>query len=314
MTQKQLTETHNKVVIAGVLAEKDLTEGKDKSGVPFIRGRFTVRTSEQETHTVNVYESKTFKSGKDNTAYTNLKSLLEDKISIADVAEGKGEEPTKVYVNTATLGLNEYANTNKKEVSRFPEIRARYVQTLQPDAKGNLKEFGAKFQVDGVIEKIQFFAANSEEQEHEAKLTLLSVDFLGNVTPLEFVLKGSNAEFVSGQWGKGTVVSLHGVLRNVFIEEKKEVTMKGGFGESTVEVTRKSVREWLVLGGKPVQEGTYNLDDKELVAEAIEKRNNWLEELELRAKSGGNNSGGATASAMKQAEKETEDLLGDLFG
>ena len=286
---QQLTQGKNTVQVVGVLAKNNLKQGTVKQGKnkgkKYINGSIEVKVSDHESHTLNFFEMETFNSGAKNNAYNNLLVTLQGhNISIADIASGdapEGAKPTVVRVSGGQLESNDYYSTKINQLKSEPQVTGRYISQVKPKMDGTMEKFGSRFQVEGVIDKIQ--ELEETDGSMYVRLLVLNFDFRGNVVPLELTVRGTGAEFVAGNATKGDAFAFHGELRNVFERKEEVVEMDGGFGEPTVKVSQIFIREWLVKGGKPLTSG-HNYDNTELIEKAKAEREKYLASLEEKAK------------------------------
>lgn len=329
-TKTQLTQGENEVEIVGYLATKDLVIGVSKKGATYIRGHVDVKVGENETHRVKIFEMEKFKSGKDNPAFKGLKTVMETKLSIADIAEKpelEGRKPSYVRIGAGELSINDYYQKDTDEVVSYPEIKGKFISEVKTDASGNLPKPSAMFKVAGILDKKKM----KEQEDGTAFLefTILNIDFFGNIIPVNLVARDKAAEYIDSNYEAGDGLFLHGKLRNYYKRDTKTVEMENGFGEPTVEVTQVTVREWEVVGGHLLAEGKNNYDDTALIRQAKATRDTMLaskkeEYLTYQKEKGANQAGNSVAGAgstfggdgfdLDKAKKDSAVDLGGLFG
>ena len=326
-TTQQLTQGKNTVVITGELATNNLEVKVSAKGVEYITGYVDIKTAENETHRVNFFEMATFNSGKENNAFKGLRTAMDTKVSIADIAEGKVAEtvPSKVRVTGGQLEMNDYYHGATEQVVSTPRVSGRYIADLKLDAKGNLPQFGATFQVQGVLQK----KVVKEDNNGDVKVTLqlLNPDFRGTLTPIELVAYGGAAEHFEANVDNGQALFLEGNLKNIYERHEKEVQLEGMFGEPMIETTQRTVREWVVTRGGNLTYGTgvneVNWDDAELLRKALAERETMLaglkgkyEERQGKKKASSDPFATPAGNDPFAEAKEEVDLgaLGNMFG
>ena len=96
----------NKIVCTGVLAEKDIHEGKDNNGRTTLEGYISVKVDDINQVRFNIRVSAVKNDGTSNPAYENISKFNNDAKSIAEVGI---ESATKVDIRNGQL--NPYHST-----------------------------------------------------------------------------------------------------------------------------------------------------------------------------------------------------------
>ena len=102
-----LRQAENKVTVVGILAEKDLKEGKNQSnGKKTFEGYVSIKVDDINQVRLNIRVDETKKDGDPNPAYENLTKFNQDTASIAEVGEENASR-----VATYSAQLNPYHST-----------------------------------------------------------------------------------------------------------------------------------------------------------------------------------------------------------
>lgn len=325
-TEKKLRQADNKVKIVGTLAELNLEiksfPERDGSGeYEAITGDIVVKVNEDESHTINYFAKKYTKNGSENKNFKALKTVMNEYISIADVAQGLKEgEPTKL-VAQGEISLNEFYTQSGELVSR-PQISGKF----SPSRVKNEDEFKpeATFDVEVIIKSV---APEMEDGEETGRMKINTyIPTYSSVIPVTFIthkdMKPEHVGYVETNFEKGMSIRIYGDLIN---KNKKIVkVIEAVFGENTEETTYERVNELAVRGGVPYEEDTANekkIFDLSLLKEALVARERHLATLKERAeqrqdtpKQDGFGGGTSSSKPKNSVPKEIVDNLGDLFG
>jgi len=278
-----LRESFNKVSIVGVVKENNL-EYYEKEGRRAVRGDLVIKTGENSEHKLKCYAGEITSKGKVNPSfnslekamsYTSLATLMASGISKEDALE----QASKVVVDGAKLKMNDYYNSNKKDISSYPEISFSFIETVK-------KEFTpqAFFDIEGVVTKMTP-EIKDEEETGRLRMTVVSFDYHGNAMPFEFVTSQEAGSYLEANYEIGKTSNLWGELVStidVVVQEKE------GFGSSKTQTFENITNEMLILSGKPEQ---YDEDDSkaynvEAVKTALANREIVLEKMKSDGESG----------------------------
>ncbi len=300
-----LREGSNKVLVEGVLKENNLEKTTDKKGMTVIRGDVLIQISENEEVTVKFYSAEKTKTGKSNPSYKSLLSALDDYISIAECL--KANEPitnaSKVQIRNAKLGINDYYNENKKDLSSYIEIRGSFIST----AKEEIFEPRAEFELECFVKELK----NEIDKKTEEETGRLLIDIIvpvygGKIMPVTLIAKDDNAEFLSANYEKNKTAFFIGDIINTVTINKVE--KGGGFGKKKVETFINTKQELIITGGgvsgdSSQYEDNPDLEDKAFALEDIRKAM-AEREMQLEILKSGGKTGNNTKKEIKEAPKE----------
>lgn len=325
MTTKEqvLRQAFNQVEISGIAQEStlELKEFVDKStNLPYkaIIGDVTVKISEDETQVVSYFVKQLTKDGAENKTFKAMNTIMNEMVTMADVAQGyKSGEPSLITCK-GRLELNDYMGRDG-ELKSFPKITGQFSPTR---FKGNVEEFTPKatFDIEGIMKASATEELKDEQPTGRVKIQLYVPMFGGKIIPLSFVttnkLKSNDVDYLLDNFVKNASVRIHGLLVNKSKKIEREVAL--GFGESKIETTYERVREYMVIGGSVYEEGNKNEFDVSLLKEAVANRDRYLSTLKAPAQDNkpANNVGFGSGFGASQSQNNTkdDDGLADLFG
>lgn len=323
MAEQLLREALNKVEVVGIAQESTLErkELKDKStGTPYvaIQGDVAVKINEEETQIISYFAKELTKKGEPNKNFKALTTIMNEMVTIADVAQGLTEgEPSRIECQ-GKLALNEYKGTDG-EIKSFPRINGQFTPTR---FKGEAKDFKpyATFDIEGIVKATVAETDKDENETGRLKIQLYVPLYGGKVIPLSFVtsekLPQGGKDYLTDNFVSRASVRVYGDLINREIKIEREI--ESGFGENKIEVTYERTREFVATGGTLYEEGVHKeAFDVSLLKEAIANRNRDLATLKEQVKEdkpkAGFGEGAKKESAPKPQEKK-DDGLDDLFG
>lgn len=278
-TTNQLPQFQNDAVLEGVVSECDIQlkdfNGKDGK-YQALSGRIVIQTAENETHTAQYFVKELKKDGNTNGIYTNVKTVLDELVTLADIAQGKvpeGTQASKVTVS-GEVGLNEYYREGK--LSSSVQVRGVFLNRVKDEAKYNPK---ATFDVEGVVAGVS--AEYKGEDETGRAIVKLLVPTYSGAIPLTLVTRVEDADYIQDHFEPASTVNLYGNMIN--FSKKIEIKKEGGFGEAKTETKYENVRELQITGGDIYTEESPKSLDVEQIKELQVKRNLYLAGLEERA-------------------------------
>jgi len=314
-TVAKLRQADNKTITEGILVEKKLEirdyNRKDKAGNTFvdkgITGTIEVRTGDNETHTIKLFSHKTKADGGENGIYKGYVTIMEEAVSQADVAQGKGEIATNVSVQGG-LELNEYYDKTKV-YRQNPEIKGLFVNRLDGEPSNK-----ATFDVEIIVKSA------TEETDKEDNLTGRAIlhaiiPLYNKVVPMTFVVDTAGAQYVLDNFESGKSANIWGKMTN--FRKVTQIEKEGGFGESAYDEKVETLRELLVTGGKVYDEDSNQNFDKKLLKEALQAREVYLAELKTKAEQKADDtkadgfSGAPTGADVKKSAPSVN--IDDLF-
>lgn len=328
MAEQLLREALNKVEVAGFAQESTLErkEMKDKTtGLPYvaIQGDVTVKINEEESHSVSYFAKELTKKGEPNKNFKALTTIMNEMVTIADVAQGLTEgEPSRIECQ-GKLSLNEYKGNDGNIVS-FPKINGQFTPSR---FKGDVKDFKphATFDIEGIVKATVAETDKDENETGRLKIQLYVPLYGGKVVPLNFVtdekLPQGGKDYLTDNFVSRASVRVYGNIINKEIKIEREV--ESGFGENKIDVTFERTREFVATGGTLYEEGVHKeVFDVSLLKEAIANRNRELATLKEQVKDDkpkagfgeGSQASKTAPSTAPQANQKKDDGLDDLFG
>lgn len=293
--KQQLREADNFVNIVGELSEKNLEvkEFDDKRNIgekyKAMTGELHIRTGEHEVHRVRFFSKEFTNAGAESRQFKALKTIQDEYISTADIAElaEKNKEeaekltPTKLSVR-GRMGLNEFYGQDE-QLRQYEQIDGQFANRLDADDK---TPFGAEFKVEGIVKNvIEEFDREGEETDR-AKIELVVPLYNGSVIPLNFVVDNEQGgkDYVMDKFEKGASAEVLGQLKN--IRKVDKIVEEMGFGQDKVTEKVTYVNENLVQGGTVFEEGVHDnkIFDLTLLKDANVEREKYLEGLKTQAK------------------------------
>ncbi|KAF6620509.1 hypothetical protein HFE03_07600 [Paenibacillus sp. EKM102P] len=271
--EKTLQEAENTVHIEGTIKEVRIEEGTLPDKREVISGEIDIQVDENSVHTVHLFSFKYKQDKSINGIYKGIKTMM-DEYKTGD----------KVRITQGSVRLNEYVGGDGLWKS-YPQINTNFVNRVkESDVFEPKANFSFELFVISVKEEIK-----NDESTGRAIIKGLIPIYGGAVIPFEVVAADPKAvAYVTDTYEKGNTVSLHGVIVNQEIINRREI--ETGFGEPQVKIDRKTVREYLVKGGSaPYDEDSKNAFDPKLVAKALKVRESEIEEKKEKKKSGQGN-------------------------
>jgi hypothetical protein len=268
-----MRKTKNELVIAGRLYDTKLAlkTVQDTTsahyGQDFISGTVDVATDEDCLNIVTVrfnFVQAVYKSGKKNTTYDNLKSIIDNGKTI--LTDGK-DNATVVDIRGA-VGLNDfYTNRNGKEELVSAKVNVGSFLNLISASKLDPDESKRnKFTCDMLINSTRLVEA---DEEHNIPADYLVVkgavfDFRNAILPVEFVVKNKGGiqyfESLEASATNPVFTKVWGQINSSTVLSKKEE--ESAFGEPEVTTTTRTIREWVITGtSKP--DAVYEIGDAE---------------------------------------------------
>lgn len=322
MAEQILRKALNKVTVVGIAQESTLEQKtfdkKDGSGTYVaISGDITLKTGDDETQVVSYFAKQLTAEGKENKNFKALTTIMNEIVTLADIAQGLAEgEATRLECN-GELGLNEYRGQDG-ELKTFPRINGRFSPRR---FKGENFVPKAEFDIEGIVKTVQPEIVDNEETGR-LKISLYVPLYGGKVVPLLFVtsenIDESGIDYLNDNFLPRTSVNIYGKMVN----KSKEITrtIEMGFGDNKVETSYERTREFVVTGGMVYEEGVHDkqIFDVSLLKEALANRERHLATLRERdtSKKDEKKPGFGSSSTTNTSKPETkvEDNFDNLFG
>ena len=295
-----LKESKNVVVVEGLLQELDLTEGNDKNGRPYIRGRVIIRTEQrvgQEVEVaeipVSVFAYKSKNDGNANPAYSNIKALESAKRITTD-----GDAAERIRLTSGRLAENLYA-PNGKAISSWV-LNNSFFNKVTGDYESK-----AVFEMQIVLRDITEETDINDVQTGRLKVTGIAVKYNGDIDFLNFVVENPQAiAHIQRNWAEKDTVNVKGYIRVKPVAKTAVKKESDDFGDDIdTNVGTRTVKELVIAGGS---QGCLDADeayDFEDIRVAVVARKARVEQIEAEglAKSKANTtSGGKAGSGSKK--------------
>lgn len=152
-----MKELTNKVMVTGKLVKNNIEEFQTKKGEDAIGGSLVLRTADDSEHEIRFFA---FKYKKDeNKNFTTEESYfyqkyMDAKDNLKDIEHcSEGENPDVVSITDGMFTDNDFKGNDGNIVSTNT-ISARFINKVEPKDYDSTV-FEAKFEVEGIIEKIE---------------------------------------------------------------------------------------------------------------------------------------------------------------
>lgn len=320
--QVLLRQASNKVDVVGVAQESTLEKKvfNDKlTGQPYnaISGDVTIKTSEDETHVVSYFAKELTAKGEANKNYKALTTIMNEIITVADLAQGLVEGEASKLNCQGELSLNEYKGTDG-EIKSFPQITGKFSPTRHKEGEFVPK---ATFDVEGIVKSVRAELIN-EEETGRLKVDLYIPLYAGKVIPLSFVTGDSvnqtGIDWLLENFTPRSSVNIYGGMVNK--SKKIERVIESAFGANKTETTYERTREFAIIGGVLYEEGTHDkqIFDVKLLKEALANRERHLATIKERESKPQEQKqagfGNGETKPPVDTKPQEDDGLGDLFG
>jgi len=268
------TATIEGTVYSSTIVQKDDFKDKDGKNYTALTGRIIVRTGENESHTVQYFVKEKTAKGEDNKIFTNVKTVVDDLVTIEMISEGKapeGAEPTKVRVR-GELALNEYYNDADMLQSQL-QVRGVFLNRVKPEDDFKPR---AEYDVEGIVISNIAEVEGEDNDETGRQIVKALIPTYNNALPIEFVSRKNeqDKDYIENNFETGTSVNLYGKIVN--FSKKIEKKIEAGFGEDKVEIKYENVREVQITGGKVYDEESEKAITQEQFGELRVKRETAL--------------------------------------
>ena len=236
----------NKITIEGILYDHKLVKKVSKAGVPYIKGKVMVMTSDDKA-TINtvvyIYESPFFASGSVNSKYAVLENIVNGNYK---TYLNGGDEAILIKIDSA-IGRNEfYLEKGTQFISKMANMGGflNIVDKLNPDEKQR-----NKFNTDVLITGVELKPEDVERNlPVRAILKGVAFSYKPEIVPIEYTAINSKAidYFVSKNISQSNPLftNLRGNETSTII--KTTTTSENAFGESETVVTERPVRNYVV--------------------------------------------------------------------
>lgn len=304
-TATNLRQADNKIVVEGLLSEKDLKRETNEEGVEVIKGTLTIQTSEVNFIPLNVFVSKVTSTGKANNAFKGLETVMEQYKSIAEVG---AELATKVRVTSGQLRPNTYFDENGMQHDSI-RYSANYFNTVKERDKYEPRaELSVEVFINNVIPEI----SNSGENKGQETGRLLVKCFLplynNGIEPITLVAPADIAADIDRMYQPAQTVKFFCDIVNSKIVVEKTVPI--AIGKPRIERSEHSINELLITGAsEPYDEngiGTPEAYSLDVIKAAMNHREELLQEKKEKAL---NNTATTAATTVNKAKPASRPAL-----
>ena len=285
------TQSVNRVSIAGILKELDITEAKTADGREYVSCKATIKVDQEVNGKVaeneipvRLFSMKKKSDGTESKMYSIIADYREKFTSLAACPEDHPEFASRIVVNSAspnnpngTIAENIWIDPNSGEVKTGWQINAKFLN----EPRGEFEE-EAKFEMSGVIlNKARETDANGEETGR-LKIKFAVVGWQGKVEVINLIAASDNAvNFIEQNWEDGDTVNLNGVVS--FNQSTKVWYEEQGFGEPIKRTKTETRKELIVLGGSQSGlEEAYSYDAED-IKNGLAARQARVEEMKNKA-------------------------------
>lgn len=243
----------------------------------YINGSIKVAVDEECLNVITVkftYVTATTSKGGVNKTYTALKKIIDSEKTVLSVGK---DEALKVKVDTA-LALNDFYTDNDELVS-VKENNGGFVEVVSELCDESARN---TFKVDMLITGVTRTEANPENGIDAPFVTVRGAifNFRNDLLPVDFRVENpSGMKYFEGLDATGaepTYTQVWGRINSLTI--KKPITEESAFGEATVRVVERNVKNWVITGARPTpyEFGEENVLTANEVVQAIQARETML--------------------------------------
>lgn len=272
MADTNLRQADAKVMVEGVVSEKDLSIVKGDDGVNSIRGSVTVKTSEDNFVRFSVICKEKTNKGTENKAYAGLTTVMNEYKSIADFG---AEEADYIRV---TGDVNPYHGRNGDTVG----YRSNFFNRIGKDKVNPKAEFSVELYIQAIVSEV-----DKEGMETGRVIVKGWLPTFSGIEPLELVapVEDDIADAVASVFAPQQTVCFYGDVINSRIEVVKEIPVAIGKPKIERSVTFKN--ELVITGASEAYtEGVTEKApyDPDVIKAAIQERQNKIDSEQTLSK------------------------------
>lgn len=273
-TATNLRQADAFLTIEGVLSEMKLEKARDKEGKNVVKGNMSIKTSETNFVTVNVYVNELTKSGEKNKAYSGIETVMNEYKSIAAVG---AKEATKVRIGRGQVQPNTYINrdgdvqTNIRYSSNFFN-RITDAEEFKPRAE---------MEVEGYISSIVNEVDKDGEETGRLKINLYMPTYAG-IEPFAMVVPADIADAVTSTFEVGQTAKFYADIVNK-VDIKEEVIQLAVGGTKT-KVHKEFLNEIQMTGAEnPYEPESPKAYSSEVIRQALADREIKIDNMKKEA-------------------------------
>jgi len=293
-----MRKNKNEELIEGYVFSSDLElkvsgENSKNPGTKYISGNLNVATDEDGLNVIPVhytyvteFTKKTDEKGNPikNRTWTALTQIMEGAKEKHTWLDGGKDSAMKVRLLTSA-DTSDYYRQSDDSMQTFQRNEGGFVNIVTDLSKGVRNRFTLDIMIIGV-EDVE--ADLERKVEEYAKIHAYIFNYKNDMQPFTLIAKSGPAirYFLSLDASKRNPVytQVAGTIENTTQVTKK--TVESAFGEPSVDVTEKHIREWVINWAK-VEPYVIGLDDTitaDEINEAMNNRELHLAEVKTRAK------------------------------
>lgn len=262
-----MSNTINKVTLAGKIAEIESRTGLTSKGVPYLAGTVTVETSQDNLIPVGFFVTEKKKDGSPNQIYQSLSTVVSEYKTIA---EHTRENADSVEITGANLDEN-FFFSNGRMIRGFNVRSSFYNRKASVEPKN---EFIVSGQIIGLVDEIK-----DDVPTGALIVRLLSLGYENRASVLDFkVVNPQGVSYIKDTCSVGQEIKLNGeiIVHEEIIEKKEEAA----FGDPIITTSRRVERSLIVSSATPPIDSTY---PKDVVETSLAERERLINEAKERA-------------------------------
>lgn len=262
-TATNLRQADAFLTVEGVVSEMKLEKAHDKEGKNIVKGNVSIKTSETNFVTVNVYVNEMTKSGEKNRAYAGIETVMNEYKSIATVG---AEEATKVRIGRGQVQPNTYIN-REGDVQTVVKYSSNYFNRVTDDKEYNPR---AEMEIEGYISSIVHEVNREGEETGRLKISLYMPTYAG-IEPFAMVVPAEIADAVESTFEVGQTAKFYANIVNK-VDIKEEVIQLAVGGTKT-KVYKEFLNEIQMTGAEePYEDESPKAYSADVIRKALADR------------------------------------------
>ena len=244
--KKITNKTHYEGYLFSHSLEAKVTGPDSKNpGTEYIRGRLNIATDAEGMNVVPInfsYVTARTKAGKENPTYKVLMTIINSENKTFDTA---GTDAYMLKIDSA-IGVNDFYNA-EDELVTIKQNDGGFVHIVNKVDFNNANSFEADMLITNTI-----FKEADEDRNEGDVLTLkgCTFNFMGSLIPVDFAVRTPEGikyfESLDISTSNPVFIKVWGEVVSTTIEA--QTFEESAFGESSVKITTRSFREWLISG------------------------------------------------------------------
>ena len=255
-------------------------------GKPYITGTLDIVTDEEMLNVITIhytFETEKTKAGGTNSTYASLKKIMDSGKTVV----GDGKDLAWKVRCTPAIALNDFYPQGQDDLVSRPRHEGGFVTIINELPPEGMDR--NKFTVDTLITQVEVDEADPEQgiNEEYAKIHCAIFNFKNDILPFTLTVRNpSGIKYFEGLGATGSepiYTKVWGKISSQTVSMQTET--ESAFGEAAVDVTQRTIREWVVTGAQkePYAFGDGGLMTMEDLRKAVENRNLMLAETKKRS-------------------------------